>query len=85
MVSNKEVVSKVAERTGKTKKEVKELIKALLETITEFAEKEPVVLHRFGTFRFKERKPRRMVVRGKEIQAGGYKVLTFKASKDLRK
>ena len=85
MVGNREVVSRVAEKTGKPKKEVKEILKALLETIKELAEKEPVVLHRFGTFRFRERKGRRMVVRGKEIHTKDYKVLTFKASKDLRK
>ena len=71
-----ELIAKMAEKSGLTKADTKEALKALLETVTEtLATGEDISLVGFGSFHVTERGERQ----GKNPQTG--EVITIKASK----
>ncbi|PHR45054.1 MAG: DNA-binding protein [Fluviicola sp.] len=84
----KELIEAVAQKTGKSQKEVKETLEAILETITETVKKgDKVTLTGFGTFSVQQTKARtgRNPQTGKSIQIKAKKRPKFKAGADLSK
>ena len=82
-----DLVEKVANQTGLTKKTSREAVDAIISAITDFlAREEKVTLVGFGTFQVRERKARKGVnpqTRG-TIQIPAKKVPKFKPGKGLR-
>lgn len=86
-ISKADLVDFVADDTNLTKKAVKEMLDALLETITsEVAKGNKVTLTGFGTFEVRERKARTGVKPGttEKIQIPASKYPAFKAGKTLK-
>lgn len=82
-----ELVSSVAEKTDKTKKDAEQVVSAVFESIQEALGKgEKVQLVGFGTFEVRTREARkgRNPQTGKEIQIPATKVPAFKAGKALK-
>lgn len=82
----KELVEAVAKKTGKSQKEVKETLEAILDTIKETMKSgDKVTLVGFGTFSSKERPERmgRNPQTGKSIKIKKKNVVKFKAGSDL--
>jgi len=82
-----ELVEVVSDKTGLTKKDVRNVVDALTETIADaLSMDEKVTLVGFGTFQVMERKARRGVnpQTGEEIQIPAKKVPRFRAGKDFR-
>jgi len=82
-----ELVEKVADQTGLTKKVSREAVDAIISAITDsLAREEKVTLVGFGTFQVMERKTRKGVnpQTRKIIQIPAKKVAKFKAGKSLR-
>lgn len=82
-----ELIDKMADDAGITKKEADEALQALLGGITDALKKKDgkVTLTGFGTFSKSHRKARtgRNPQTGEEIQIKAHDVVTFKASKKL--
>lgn len=75
-MTKEELVAKMAEKSGLSKAESKEALKALLESVKEtLASGEEISLIGFGTFKVSERSERQ----GKNPKTG--EVITIKASK----
>ncbi len=82
-----DIVEKVYERIGLTKKECQELVDRVFEIMKEALEKgEKVKISSFGTFTVKQKKERkgRNPQTGETIMLAPRKVLTFKPSRILR-
>jgi DNA-binding protein HU-beta len=82
-----ELVERVAEATGKTKKEAGLVVDTVLQTISEALQNgEKVTLIGFGNFEVKERAARtgRNPQTGEEIQIEASKVPAFKPGKQLK-
>jgi nucleoid DNA-binding protein len=70
-----------------TKKQAKEVVETLFESITKsLKKKDPVAISGFGTFKLKQTKARmgRNPKTGEAIQIPAKKKITFRASKDLK-
>lgn len=82
-----ELIEKVAERTGKTKKEAGMVVESVLQSISEALQNgEKVTLIGFGNFEVKTREARkgRNPQTGEEIEIKASKVPSFKAGKQLK-
>jgi len=82
-----ELIEKVADQTGLTKRVSREAIDAITSAIADsLAREERVTLVGFGTFQVMERKARRgrNPQTGKELQIPAKKVPKFKAGRGLR-
>ncbi|AQS57101.1 MAG: HU family DNA-binding protein [Novibacillus thermophilus] len=82
-----ELVEKVAEKRGLTKKDATQVVDAVLETISEALKNgEKVSLIGFGNFEVRERSARkgRNPQTGEEIQIKASKVPAFKPGKQLK-
>ena len=82
----KELVEAVAKKTGKSQKDVKETLEAILETITDTLKKgDKVTLVGFGTFSVQQTQARtgRNPQTGKAMQIKAKKRPRFKAGADL--
>jgi len=82
-----DLVEKIANQTGLTKKTSREAVDAIISAITDsLARKEKVTLVGFGTFQVRERKARRGVnpQTRESIQIPAKKVPKFVAGKGLR-
>lgn len=82
----KELVEAVAQKTGKSQKDVKETLEAILETITDTLKKgDKVTLIGFGTFSIQQTQARtgRNPQTGKAMQIKAKKRPRFKAGADL--
>jgi DNA-binding protein HU-beta len=82
-----ELVERVAESTGKTKKEASLIVDTVLQTISDALKKgEKVTLIGFGNFEVRERAARtgRNPQTGEEIQIEASKVPAFKPGKQLK-
>ena len=82
-----DIVEKVYEKIGLTKKECQELVDKVFEIMKEALEKgEKVKISSFGTFTVKQKKERkgRNPQTGETITLSPRKVLSFKPSKILR-
>ncbi|CAM2772153.1 DNA-binding protein [Dolosigranulum pigrum] len=87
MANKADLVDKVADKTGLTKKDSNAAVEAVFDSIQEFlAEEEKVQLIGFGTFEVRERAARkgRNPQTGEEIQIPATKVPAFKAGKNLK-
>ncbi|MGX7389873.1 HU family DNA-binding protein [Dolosigranulum pigrum] len=87
MANKADLVDKVADKTGLTKKDSNAAVEAVFDSIQEFlAEEEKVQLIGFGTFEVRERAARkgRNPQTGDEIQIPATKVPAFKAGKNLK-
>jgi DNA-binding protein HU-beta len=86
-LTKSELIAKVAENTGMTKKDSGKAVDAVLESITKALGKgQKVSLVGFGTFDVRERAARkgRNPQTGKEIKIKARKVPAFKAGKGLK-
>lgn len=84
----KDLVEAVAQKTGKSQKDVKETLEAILSTITETLKKgDKVTLIGFGTFSVQQTKARtgRNPQTGKAMQIKAKKRPRFKAGAELNK
>lgn len=84
----KELIETVANKTGKSQKDVKETLEAILSTVNETMKKgDKVTLMGFGTFSVQQTKARtgRNPQTGKPIQIKAKKRPKFKAGADLSK
>lgn len=84
----KELVEAVAERTGKSQKDVKETLEAILSTINDTLKKgDKVTLVGFGTFSVQQTQARtgRNPQTGKTMQIKAKKRPKFKAGAELNK
>jgi len=82
-----ELIERVAERTGKTKKEAGIVVDSVLQSISEALKSgEKVTLIGFGNFEVRERAARtgRNPQTGEEIQIEASKVPAFKPGKQLK-
>ncbi len=82
----KELVEAVAQKTGKSQKDVKETLEAILSTITETIKKgDKVTLVGFGTFSVQQTQARtgRNPQTGKPLQIKAKKRPKFKAGSEL--
>lgn len=82
-----ELVAKIADKTGFTKKDSEIILKSTIESIIEtLANGEKVQLTGFGTFEVKDRKARvgRNPRTNEEIQIPEYKQPTFRPGKNLK-
>ena len=82
-----ELVSKIADKCGSTKKDAEKALTAVIESVTEALQAgDKVSLIGFGTFEVKERAAKEGVNprTGKEIKIAARKVPTFKAGKALK-
>ncbi len=82
-----ELVSKVAERSGMTKKDTEKVVNEVFDVISDqLAEEDKVQLIGFGTFEVRERAARegRNPSTGEVIQIEATKVPAFKAGKALK-
>lgn len=87
MANKADLVDKVADKAGLTKKDSNAAVEAVFDSIQEFlAEEEKVQLIGFGTFEVRERAARkgRNPQTGEEIQIPATKVPAFKAGKNLK-
>ena len=87
MANKADLVDKVADKTGLTKKDSNAAVEAVFDSIQEYlAEEEKVQLIGFGTFEVRERAARkgRNPQTGEEIQIPATKVPAFKAGKNLK-
>ena len=83
-----DIVEKVYERVGFSKKESNKIVELILETIKENLERgEKVKISGFGNFEIRRKKPRigRNPQTGEEIEISARHVLTFKPSQVLKK
>jgi len=86
-VNKAELVEKVANQTGLTKKASREAVDAVTSVITDsLGRGERVTLVGFGTFQVAQRKARtgRNPQTGESVQIPARKVPVFKAGKDLK-
>ena len=84
---NKADLIEVVAKNTNTKKEAKEIVETLFETIKNSLKKrEPVAISGFGTFKVKETKERqgRNPKTGETIQIPAKKKIAFRASKELK-
>ncbi|SFI64943.1 HU family DNA-binding protein [Thermoflavimicrobium dichotomicum] len=82
-----ELIEKVAESTGKTKKEAALMVDSVFQAIADALKNgEKVTLIGFGNFEVRERAPRtgRNPQTGEPIQIEASKIPSFKAGKQLR-
>lgn len=82
-----ELVRKIAEKTDKKQKEIREILETTLKVLEEtIAAQQDVILSGFGTFKLKYRKPRtgRNPVTGQEIAVRENYVPTFSPAKAFR-
>jgi len=82
-----QLIEEVSDKTGLTKKDVRTVVDAVMETIANSLEKgEKVTLVGFGTFQVMQRKARRgrNPQTGEEIQISAKKVPKFVPGKGLR-
>mgnify|MGYP000014698304 CR=1 FL=1 len=86
-MNKSELVARVADRTGLTKKAAGAAVEHVLEAISSaLAKGDKVTLVGFGTFEVRKRAPRRGVnpATGASIQIPASKVPAFKAGKSLK-
>lgn len=82
-----ELIQKVANRTGKSQKEVKEIVEAFLDEVkNQLKDGQKVAIQMFGTFTVRQRKAgvAHHPVTKQEIQIPARKAMHFKASQKLR-
>lgn len=82
-----ELVSKIADKCGSTKKDAEKALNAVIESVTEALQAgDKVSLIGFGTFEVKERAARQGVnpKTGKALSISARKVPAFKAGKALK-
>jgi len=87
MANKNEVITKIAEKTGLTKKDSELALKGFIASVEEFvASGEKVQLVGFGTFEVRERAARtgRNPQTGEEIQIAASRVPAFRAGKALK-
>jgi len=83
-----DIVERIYEKVGFSKKEATEIVEAVFELVKERLEQgEKVKISGFGNFVVNEKRPRkgRNPQTGDEIVISGRRVLTFKASQVLKK
>lgn len=88
VMSRKEFVSEVAEKTGRPKKEIDRILDAVLETIKEkVLEGHTIKLVGFGKFELKSYPPRtaRKPNTGEQVQVPARSKVVFTPGKELRK
>lgn len=86
-VTKKDIISKVAEKTGETKKDITTVVEAVLEEITNaIVEGETVDLAGFGKFEVSERSARTGInpATKEKIEIAASKNVKFKAAKALK-
>ena len=86
-MEKKELIEQAATRSGMTKKEIQNALKAILETIEDSLSKgEPVKFTGFGTFEVRERAARegRNPATGEKITIPATKVAAFKPGATLK-
>ncbi len=86
-VTKKDIISKVAEKTGETKKDITTIVDAFLSTIeSTIAEGETVDLSGFGKFEVSERAARTGInpATKEKIEIPASKNVKFKAAKALK-
>ncbi len=86
-MNKSELVSKVAEKSGLTKKDTERAINSFIEVVQEsLAQGEPVVILGFGTFSVRDRAARegRNPRTGEPIQIPAGKMPVFKPGKGLK-
>lgn len=86
-MNKSQLIERVAEATGKTKKESTHLVETVLETISEALQNgEKVSLIGFGNFEVRERAARtgRNPQTGEEIQIEASRIPAFKPGKQLK-
>lgn len=86
-VTKKDIISKVAEKTGETKKDITTVVEAVLEEITNaIVEGETVDLAGFGKFEVSERAARTGInpATKEKIEIAASKNVKFKAAKALK-
>ncbi len=86
-INKQELVSKIAEKTGFTKKDVSETVESLIETITEeLKDGNEVTLSGLGKFEVRDRKARtgKNPATGEEIEIPATKTAAFVAGKALK-
>jgi len=87
-MTKSEVVERISEKLGFSKKETNDLVKSIFEIIKARLERsETVKISGFGNFVVNEKRPRkgRNPRTGEEITISGRRVLTFKSSQVLKK
>lgn len=87
MVSKKDLIAMVAEKTELSKKDIEATVNALLEAVKENLKKgEKITITGFGTFEVRERSARagRNPKTGETIQIAASKAPAFKAGKELK-
>jgi integration host factor subunit alpha len=83
-----DIVERIYEKVGFSKKEATDIVESIFEIIKEHLEKnEKVKISGFGNFAINEKRPRkgRNPQTGEEIMISGRRVLSFKASPVLKK
>ncbi len=86
-MSKKELIAKVAEKAGVTKKEAEAVIAATFEALTDaMVAGEKIQLVGFGTFEARERKARTGInpMTKEKVEIAATRVPAFKASKNLK-
>lgn len=86
-MNKNDLIAKVAEKVGSTKKDATVFVDALFESITEaLANGESIKIHNFGNFEVRERAARkgRNPQTGEEIDIPAKKTPVFKAGKNLK-
>lgn len=87
-MTKNDIVERIYERVGFSKKEASEVVESIFETIKGRLERgEKVKISGFGNFVVHQKRPRRgrNPQTGEEITISGRKVLSFKASPVLKK
>ncbi len=82
-----EIISRVAEDTGRTKVKAEEAVETIIDVVkTTLKKGEPVILRRFGSFRVRSKSDRigRNPKTGEEAPIPARKVVRFKSGKHFR-
>lgn len=81
-----DLITEVADITGRTEYETKMFVEALIDVMTRSLKKEePIIIRGFGTFTIKERAPKLVanINTGERYVIGKKKVVTFRPGKEL--
>ena len=82
-----DIVERIYEKVGLSKKEAQEIIEIIIDTISEtLKEGEPVKISGFGTFMVRKKAPRkgRNPKTGEEVEISARRVITFRPSNILK-
>lgn len=82
-----DIIERIYEKVGLSKKEAQEIIEIIIDTISEtLKEGEPVKISGFGTFMVRKKAPRkgRNPKTGEEVEISARRVITFRPSNILK-